>query len=106
MDNLAHRKAEARLRLLNPDGTPAAGRRVQIDQTGHQFLFGCGAFDTLALQRADTEEKKRFVQERVDKWLGLFNYGTLPFYWGRYEPRRRKRTPWRRRNTCRRAACA
>lgn len=22
----------------------------------------------------------------MEKWLNLFNYGTLPFYWGRYEP--------------------
>ncbi len=22
----------------------------------------------------------------MEKWLALFNYGTLPFYWGRYEP--------------------
>ena len=22
----------------------------------------------------------------MEKWLNLYNYGTLPFYWGRYEP--------------------
>ena len=26
------------------------------------------------------------MADRMDKWLGLFNYGTLPFYWGRFEP--------------------
>jgi len=25
-------------------------------------------------------------QERMDLWFDLFNYGTLPFYWGGYEP--------------------
>ena len=49
MDQLNHRKATARLRILNPDGTPAAGRSVRIDQVSHQFLFGCGAFDAVAL---------------------------------------------------------
>ena len=86
MDQLNHRKASARLRILNPDGTPAAGRSVRIDQTSHQFLFGCGAFDAVELMRTKDEQKKAFLQERMEKWLSLFNYGTLPFYWGRYEP--------------------
>lgn len=86
MDQLNHRKATARLRILNPDGTPAAGRSVRIDQVSHQFLFGCGAFDAVELMRTKDEQKKAFLQERMKKWLALFNYGTLPFYWGRYEP--------------------
>ena len=86
MDQLNHRKATARLRILNPDGTPAAGRSVRIDQVSHQFLFGCGAFDAVELMRTKDEQKKAFLQERMEKWLALFNYGTLPFYWGRYEP--------------------
>ena len=86
MDKLAHRKAAARLRILGADGLPAANRPVEIRQVSHQFLFGCGAFDALALQRAQTDAERAFIAERVEKWLGLFNYGTLPFYWGRYEP--------------------
>ncbi|MBO4885609.1 MAG: endo-1,4-beta-xylanase [Clostridia bacterium] len=86
MDRFSHRKAQARLRLLNPDGTPAANRRVTADQTGHAFLFGCGAFDAVALAQPLDEAGRAFLEARMDKWLGLFNYGTLPFYWGRYEP--------------------
>ncbi len=86
MTNLDHRKATATLRVLNPDGTPAADRRVRIDQTGHDFLFGCGVFDAVDLMKTEDEKQKAFLQDRLDKWLGLFNYGTLPFYWGRYEP--------------------
>ena len=86
MDQLKHRKADARLRVLHSDGTPAANCPVQIDQVSHQFLFGCGAFDAIALASAKDEAQKAFLQARLDKWLGLFNYGTLPFYWGRYEP--------------------
>ena len=85
MADLSHRQAEAKLRVLNPDGTIAKNKPVKIDQVSHQFLFGCGAFDAVALQRAP-DEKKAFLLERLNKWLGLFNYGTLPFYWGRYEP--------------------
>ena len=86
MDPLRHRKADVRLRLVNPDGSPAARRTVRVDQISHQFLFGCGAFDAVAMEWVRSEEKKRFLRERMDKWLALFNYGTLPFYWGRHEP--------------------
>ncbi len=85
-DQLSHRKAAARLLIQNPDGTPAAGRTVRADQVSHAFLFGCGAFDTVELMKTQDEEKKTFLLQRMEKWLALFNYGTLPFYWGRYEP--------------------
>ena len=83
---LAHRQANARLRVLNPDGTPAVRQAVSVDQVSHQFLFGCGAFDAVELMKTQDEKKQAFLRERMDKWLALFNYGTLPFYWGRYEP--------------------
>ena len=85
-DALAHRKSQARLRILNPDGTPAAFRNVAIKQTAHKFLFGCGAFDAVRLMNTDNEDEKAFLSQRMEKWFALFNYGTLPFYWGRYEP--------------------
>ena len=83
---LAHRQANARLRVLNSDGTPAVRREVSVDQVSHQFLFGCGAFDAVELMKTQDEKKQAFLRERMEKWLALFNYGTLPFYWGRYEP--------------------
>ncbi len=86
MEALSHRKATARIRLLNQDGTPAANRQIRADQLSHKFLFGCGAFDAVALMKIQDEQKKAFLRERMEKWLKLFNYGTLPFYWGRYEP--------------------
>ena len=86
MDKLKHRKSTIRLQIRNSDGTPAANQPVKIDQVSHEFLFGCGAFDALAMINAKEDAEKEFLKERVDKWLGLFNYGTLPFYWGRYEP--------------------
>ena len=85
-DPLLHRKASARLRILNPDGTPAASQPINVKQISHQFLFGCGAFDAVAMMKTQDERQRDFLQERMEKWLRLFNYGTLPFYWGRYEP--------------------
>ena len=85
-NQFAHRRAAARIRLLNPDGTPAACQQVRADQVSHQFLFGCGAFDAVALMKTQDEKEQAFLSQRMEKWLKLFNYGTLPFYWGRYEP--------------------
>ena len=82
---LAHRQANARLRVLNPDGTPAVRREVSVDQVSHQFLFGCGAFDAVELMKTQDEKKQAFLRERMEKWLALFNYGTLPFYWGGFD---------------------
>ena len=86
MNPLSHRQATARVRLMNPDGTICAGQEVQADQVSHRFLFGCGAFDTVDIMKTQDPVKKAFLLERMEKWLKLFNYGTLPFYWGRYEP--------------------
>ncbi len=86
MNQLQHRQAEKRLHILNPDGTPAANQAVKIDQVSHQFLFGCGAFDAVALMKTPDKDHLTVLRERMAKWLELFNYGTVPFYWGRYEP--------------------
>jgi len=88
MSTLSHRKATANLHLTKADGTPLANAPVTVKQTSHQFLFGCGAFDSVALmhaQKRDDEKAIAFLGDRMEKWTKLFNYGTLPFYWGRYE---------------------
>ena len=87
-DRFAHRRSKAVIRLVDGQGAPLAGKKVTLRQTGHEFLFGCGAFDLLALTKASAmpAEKQAFFAERAERWEKLFNYGTLPFYWGRYEP--------------------
>ncbi len=85
-DPLAHRKATVKLRLLRKDGTPAAGKTAAFDQTGHRFLFGCGASEAEAMARAKTSREREESEKLLRLWLGLFNYGTLHFYWGRFEP--------------------
>ena len=50
-----NRKQDAQLELRMADGKPAAGAKVEIVQTGHEFLFGCNAF---VLGQLDTPEKK------------------------------------------------
>jgi len=79
-----HRKARAVLRVLDGQGRPVANARLHLAQQTHDFGFGCGAFD--AIPYANEKKGDPFFRDRMEKWLGLFNYGTLPFYWGRYEP--------------------
>ena len=98
MENLyAHRKQKATVRFLR-NGAPLTGADIRIRMTKHEFLFGCGAFETINRTPASTEqelnlyktvrteEEAAFYRERREMWLELFNFGTLPFYWGKYEP--------------------
>ena len=82
--SLEHRKATIALRVVDATGNPVAGRKLRLDQTSHDFLFGSGAFD--AIPRTNEHKDDPFFRDRMDKWLRLFNYGTMSFYWGRYEP--------------------
>ena len=75
-----HRKGDAVVRLVSADGEPQAGLAVRIEQRTHAFLFGCNLF---VLGQLDTPEANRTYEER---FLGLFNFATLPFYWAGTEP--------------------
>lgn len=91
-----HRISKNTIRLVGDDGKPIANSQIKFNLKNHEFLFGCGAFDSLPATAGNDVFKsafyevgsptKEFFQDRVDKWVDLFNYGTLPFYWGGYEP--------------------
>jgi endo-1,4-beta-xylanase len=70
-----HRTADATV-TVTANGAPLAEREVVVAQRSHQFLFGCTGFEFGG-------EREPTVAEH---WLGLFNFATLPFYWGRFEP--------------------
>ena len=76
-----HRKADGRVTVLDGRDRPVEGARVVIEQQRHAFLFGCNIFkwDTLPSAELEAAYRARFVD--------LFNYATLPFYWPTYEPR-------------------
>lgn len=83
-----HRSADATV-TLTLDGEPLIGREVELEQTRHKFLFGCTGFELIDLVNgtaADPEKEARTAAQ----WEGLFNFATLPFYWGRFEPERGK----------------
>lgn len=100
MADLSHRKATAKVQVLGKDGKPLCNAKVNVNQINHEFLFGCGAFEALAYTNGPTVHSgngsitgaagkitdRSVIEDRMAKWLDLFNYGTLPFYWGGYEP--------------------
>ena len=94
---IENRKAEAKVQFLDAQGKPLANTKIDVNQTNHEFLFGCGAFDFVQFANPPKSEEEKMpwfktvedqvklYNTRVEKWLGLFNYGTLPFYWGNFE---------------------
>jgi GH35 family endo-1,4-beta-xylanase len=85
----AHRLVEVGLRLRDRAGRSLADMPVRVEQTGHAFRFGCTGFELIPLANDELGGEEREVAERLEHaWFELFGAVTLPFYWGRYEPRR------------------
>ncbi len=85
-----HRTAEVTV-TVTENGAPLAGREVTIAQRDHKFLFGCIGFDFLPLasgEWAAGSQEAAEAEHLADLWSGLFNFATLPFYWGQFEPER------------------
>ena len=80
--NISHRKVSARIQFLDETGAPLKNQEIKVQQTNHHFLFGCGAFEFIPYVLKGSEEHRQLTES----WLDVFNYGTLPFYWGNYEP--------------------
>ncbi len=86
-DPLRHRKGETKLTLVGKDGTPVKNQEVAIRQIRHKFLFGCTEFSVLELANGELSGAgKEQAEERFRLFFELFNFSTLPFYWGRFEP--------------------
>ena len=75
-----HRQGDASIQVVDAAGKPVSGAKVELRQTGHEFLFGCNAF---VLGQLDTPEKNRRYEEA---FLKLHNFATVPFYWEGTEP--------------------
>jgi GH35 family endo-1,4-beta-xylanase len=97
-----YRTAEATV-TVTVDGVPYAGSEVVVAQRDHAFLFGCIGFDLVDLANSATgatgtagaaggsdpagaAAERRAAERLADQWFELFNFATLPFYWGRFEP--------------------
>lgn len=76
----SHRIGESLVKVIDRNGNPVSDKEFVLNQKSHEFLLGCGAFDFMSFPGKGIDE------DRIQKWLALMNYGTLPFYWGNYEP--------------------
>ena len=79
--DISHRKVKKQIQFIDAQGKPLANKEVKIQQTKHDFLFGCGAFDFIPYVLNGDD----FHKQMTESWLEVFNYGTLPFYWGQFE---------------------
>jgi endo-1,4-beta-xylanase len=77
-----HRQSGGAIVVRGADGQPVPNATVKIEQTRHDFLFGCNffMFDRVGDPKLEEEYRTRFS--------ALLNYATLPFYWASYEPQR------------------
>lgn len=80
LDIEKYRKGDAVIEIIDKDGNPVKGVTVGVEQLTHDFLFGCNLF---ALGQLKTPE----LNSRYETaFSNLFNFATVPFYWGDLEP--------------------
>ena len=110
--SMSHRRRRVSLAIMTADGSPLRDADVVIEQTRHEFAFGNIGFDFIPLANGEASEDlsaaeiEAFGGADIDQlahlsglWLDLFNTATLPFYWGRFEPKRGRPDTQRLRTT-------
>ena len=75
-----HRKGYCKLRFVDEEGNPIAGKTVKINQQTHDFKYGANIF---MLDEFESEEDNKTYRENFKKY---FNLATVPFYWDGLEP--------------------
>ncbi|NLM98371.1 MAG: 1,4-beta-xylanase, partial [Halanaerobiaceae bacterium] len=91
MNDFSHRKTDVVIRVFAEDKSPLQNEKVTIKQKNHKFLFGCNGFEIIPYANGTLEGPSReLALKYIEKFLGLFNFVTLPFYWARFEPEQGK----------------
>jgi GH35 family endo-1,4-beta-xylanase len=81
-----HRQKTERIRFTGKTGNPVKNCEVSVKQTKHKFLFGCAEFSLIPYVNGEfTGAKKAEAEKIAENALNLFNFVTLPFYWGGFE---------------------
>ncbi|RKQ32697.1 endo-1,4-beta-xylanase [Oceanobacillus halophilus] len=84
-NQLAHRMATKTINLVDASGNPIAGKEVTFKQTNHKFLFGSGLFNAIEVaNKSVAADRLAFLETKLDLFLDVFNFATLPFYWGEF----------------------
>ncbi len=88
---LAHRRGSVEVTVRAADGRPLADTRVTVSQRKHKFLFGCIGFEfveLVELVKGQPAANGEDLEKMAELWFELFNFATLPFYWGNFEAAR------------------
>ena len=75
-----NRKGQFVINFKDENGEPVSDVHVKIKQKKHEFKFGCSSF---YLDQYEDEERRGLYRE---KFVQLFNYAVVPFYWDTLEP--------------------
>lgn len=75
-----HRKGDAVVLVTDKEGKPLPGVTVSAVQQSHAFLFGANLF---VLGQLATLELNAGYEQAFTR---IFNFASLPFYWGDLEP--------------------
>jgi GH35 family endo-1,4-beta-xylanase len=74
-----YRMGELQIIVKDNHGHPVNNASIHVEMTKSAFLFGCNIF------LLNPDNKKSWQLEYQRKFAALFNYATLPFYWGSFE---------------------
>lgn len=74
------RKADFSIHLNGINKKDLKNIEIEVEQTSHDFLFGCIIFDLVSKNETPDNEAK--FKERFSN---LFNFAVFPFYWAGYE---------------------
>lgn len=86
-----HRMGKQRVQITGSNGQPVSSSEVKLRQRKGSVSFGCAAFETVQTVNGLVQgDEKTFSEKRVEHMLELFDFFTLPFYWGRFEKERGK----------------
>jgi GH35 family endo-1,4-beta-xylanase len=94
----SHRLGDAVVTVTDASGNPLSNAEVTVSQTRHAFAFGNIGFDFIDLANGAGAPGDAALAEL---YSDLFNWATLPFYWGRFEPREGEPDTERLANTAR-----
>jgi GH35 family endo-1,4-beta-xylanase len=78
------RTADLCIAFADEKGAPIPSVSARIKLIRHEFKLGANAFGL-------GEEKDALREAYEERFAALLNYGTLPFYWGFYEPEKGKK---------------
>jgi endo-1,4-beta-xylanase len=74
-----YRTGDMKIVARDGKGKAVQGATIKVEQTRHAFLFGCNFF------HLDPAGAEPWQKEYQGRFTALFNYATLPFYWGGFE---------------------